>query len=192
MAAEEGPTSQGPEEGEVTRGIHVAENMVVLDEPEVGDDQSGDHQSRGVCKVRCGSCSGTSPGRCPVLGPYSVVREPTEFSVQGPIVGPAWALLLVNAQSWDLTPQSGDQCLQGQIVGLARAPLLVGAQSWDLTPQSGNQRKFSVCEGRFCGSCSGTSNIGRRPVVGLCSAVQGPTELVSARAEWILFGHVQY
>ncbi|GMN49678.1 hypothetical protein TIFTF001_018841 [Ficus carica] len=42
-ATEEGQaSSEEPEEGEVTGGTHIAENVVVLDEQEAEGDQAGD------------------------------------------------------------------------------------------------------------------------------------------------------
>ncbi|GMN28106.1 hypothetical protein TIFTF001_049433 [Ficus carica] len=77
MVAEEGPTSQGPEEGEATGGIHVAENMVVLDEPEVGCDQA-EEEFRAIRLPWLdwvnSEFSKSNLGR----GTYSVVRGPPE------------------------------------------------------------------------------------------------------------------
>ncbi|GMN61763.1 hypothetical protein TIFTF001_030851 [Ficus carica] len=74
---------------------------------------------------RClGSCSGTSnSGRCPVVGPNSVVREPQELSAKADVLGPVRARpILVGARSWDLTPWSGNHrsCLQRQKYQSAR------------------------------------------------------------------------
>nr|GMN30323.1 hypothetical protein TIFTF001_044453 [Ficus carica]GMN30357.1 hypothetical protein TIFTF001_044466 [Ficus carica] len=59
-------------------------------------------------------------------------------------------------------------------VGLARAPLLVGAQSWDLTPWSGNQRslvckgRLWVLLGHFSWSMPSLGTLLRSPGTNVC------------------------
>ncbi|GMN61229.1 hypothetical protein TIFTF001_030310 [Ficus carica] len=118
-------------------------------------------------------CPAQTPpfGQFLVVGPYSVVREPQELGgLQKQIL--SWVLLR-HFQFWSV---SGRRTLVrgprttgvGLILGPARAlPILVGARSWDLTPWSENHKSWGVCKGRsYLGSCSGTSNSGRCPVVG--------------------------
>ncbi|GMN52478.1 hypothetical protein TIFTF001_021621 [Ficus carica] len=101
-AAKEGLAPQRPDEGEVIGGIHVVENVVVLDEPEVGGDQRSlpfwlDWVNSEFSKSNLGR------------GTYSVVRGPPELGgLQSQIVGPTRAPLLVGVGSWDLTSWSGD------------------------------------------------------------------------------------
>ncbi|GMN63037.1 hypothetical protein TIFTF001_032118 [Ficus carica] len=84
--------------------------------PEESEEIAAEEALEEVC---LGSCSGTSnAGRCPVVGPNSVVREPQELSVKADVLGPARARpILVGALSWDLTPLFGNHrsCLQRQM-----------------------------------------------------------------------------
>ncbi|GMN48600.1 hypothetical protein TIFTF001_017759, partial [Ficus carica] len=107
---------------------------------------SGTTEAGGVLRQIMGPAREPPVGRCPIIGPCSVVQRPQELG------GP-------NSKVWG----PSELCLLRQIAGPARAPpiyrhlLSIGAQSWDLAPWSRDHRSWGSAKADS-GSCAGTSS----------------------------------
>ncbi|GMN55561.1 hypothetical protein TIFTF001_024678 [Ficus carica] len=150
--------------------------------------------SVGSTKADCGSCSGTSFGRCPVMGPNSEVQEPQELGV---CKDRCWVLLghllSVSVRSWDLTPWSGNH--RSWVSARTDVGSSAGT-SFRLVPWSGNYR--SCLQGQILGCLQGqmlgharAPPFGQCPVMGPNSMVREPQELGVCNGRcWVLLEHL--